>query len=110
MPYQDLHLAQEYETPPDRPLYLAHIHYRTDDGPSGPDFVHRTEGAGDTPAEAAKDALATIRRVAKDEGRITILSLHIARNRLRFYAAPLDLEEILAEERAKEKEAADGNG
>lgn len=107
MPYQDLHLAQEYETPPDRPLYLAHIHYRTDDGPSGPDFVHRTEGAGDTPAEAAKDALATIRRTSRV--RATILSLHIARNRLRFFAAPLDLEEILAEERAKEKEAADAH-
>ena len=111
MPYQDLHLAQEYESPPDRPLYLAHIHYRTEEGPPGPDSVYeyRTEeGAGDTPAEAAKDALATIRRTSRL--RITILSLHIARNRLRFFAAPLDLEEILAEERAKEKEAADGNG
>lgn len=110
MPYQDLHLAQEYETPTDQPEYMAHVHYRTEDGPCGPDRVFRTEGTGETPKEATKAALATMRRSAKNEGRITILSLHIARNRLRFRAAPLDLEEILAEERAKEKEAADGNG
>ena len=102
---QDLHLAQEYETPADRPLYLAHVHYRTEDGPMGPDAVARAAGMGDTPESATKDALATMRRVAKDEGRITILSLHIARNRLKFFAAPMDLEEVLAQE----KEAADAH-
>ena len=98
------YMQQEYEWAEHMPLYQAHIHFRNDDGPTG--GVDWVEGFGATADEAARSALTACRR---EPGRITILSLHIARNRLRFFAAPLDLEEILAEERAKEKEAADAH-
>ena len=103
----DKHLLQEYEIPDDgASLYYAEVHFRTEDGPFGPDFVQKASGYGDTAEEAAGDTLFHARDLAKDEGRMTLLSLHIGRNRVKMLASPLLLEEVLA----KEKEAADGNG
>ena len=101
----DKHLLQEYEYPEDVAPFVAHVRYRTEDGPAGPEFVYVARGVGSTDAAAAADALCRARRLSKDEGRMTLLSLHIGRNRIKMLASPLLLEEVLA----KEKEAADGH-
>lgn len=101
----DKHLAQEYELPDNgASLYYAEVHFRTEDGPRGA-AVQNSGGFGDTPEDAAKDALGWARNSAAGEGRLTLLSLHIGKNRIKMLASPLLLEEVLA----KEKEAADAH-